>query len=113
MFFTEKAEVFVKHLQYNIIGIILNMLSLEVLFIGLAKLKGHPGLRNLDSKAILAKEIRENLWRELQESLDAEKMIWNSYVSLLSCMNLVRNERNAGKSPQEIVTKRRKKWFLT
>ena len=40
-------------------GIILNMLSLEVLFIGLAKLKDHPGLRNLDSKTVLAKEIRE------------------------------------------------------
>ena len=42
-------------------GIILNMLSLEVLFIGLAKWKGHSGLCNLDSKAVLAKEIREKL----------------------------------------------------
>ena len=40
---------------------VLNMLSLEVSFFGLAKLKSHPGMYELDSKAVLSKEIREKL----------------------------------------------------
>ena len=66
LFLTEKAEVFVKHLQYNIIGAEWHWYHFEYAVIGgtihwSSKIKGHPGSRNLDSKAVLAKEIREKL----------------------------------------------------
>ena len=50
----------------------LNMLSLEMLFIGLAKLKSHAGVCNLDSKAVLVNEIREELM-ELDDPMSDEQ----------------------------------------
>ena len=126
LFLTVKAEVFVKHLQYNIIGAEWHWYHFEYAVIGgtihwSSKIKGSSRLAQFGFQGSISKGDQRKIyggrwsyvrWTEidiLQESPDAEKMIWNSYVSLLSCMNLVRKEcwqnssRNCYKKKKEMV----------
>ena len=66
--FSERAEVFVKDWLYNVLGAECYWFRFEYAAIRgaidchcLAKLKNDPVLYNLVSKAVLAKEIREEL----------------------------------------------------